>query len=230
MSHRWIMQTDNKDAGFTSWGACWIPKTSRGVYLGPSSPPCQYQRVMIPILWIRNPRTIWKHIRFDESDWHLTGTHASSWLGAASFQNNLLPLWFDPIIASAPSWETGYIGTFLVAVIKYLIKRNLQKEGLFRLTSEGGLLSITAGKSQWQEQEAAGHMASTIRKHREMNASAQPAFSFIFSLELRPPGWSYLHSWCSFSPPLNLLDAHSQTHSEVFSHSGSKLHWVDNRD
>lgn len=31
----------------------------------------------------------------------------------------------------------------------------------------------------------AGHIAPTVRKQKEMNAGAQPAFSFVFSLQLQ---------------------------------------------
>lgn len=48
------------------------------------------------------------------------------------------------------------------------------------LSMMGFLQSIVMGKAWRQEREAAGHVASTVRKQREMDAGAQLAFSFLF--------------------------------------------------
>lgn len=47
------------------------------------------------------------------------------------------------------------------------------------------VLSIMVGISWWQECEEAGHVASTERRQREMNAGGPINFSFLFSQKLQ---------------------------------------------
>lgn len=38
--------------------------------------------------------------------------------------------------------------------------------------------SVVVGKAWWLEKEAAGHMASTVREQKEIDAGAQPVVPF----------------------------------------------------
>ena len=61
--------------------------------------------------------------------------------------------------------------------------------------------SIMAEKAWWQEHEAAGHIASTVRKQREMDAGAQ------LTVSLQDPSlWDGATHICGTSSP-PLLDA-----------------------
>lgn len=60
--------------------------------------------------------------------------------------------------------------------------------------------SAVVVKSWQQELEAAGHIASSAAKERAMDASAQLAFSFLFSSE--PQDGSSLPSWHGLRLPL----------------------------
>lgn len=48
---------------------------------------------------------------------------------------------------------------------------------------------IMPWRSMQQEHEAAGHMASTLRRQREMAAGAQLAFSLLFGSGPQPIRW-----------------------------------------
>lgn len=41
----------------------------------------------------------------------------------------------------------------------------------------------------WQDLKAFGHIASTVRTHRVINAGTQLSFSFLFSLGPQPMEW-----------------------------------------
>lgn len=55
----------------------------------------------------------------------------------------------------------------------------------FAVTRSRRAQPIMMVRAQWQEPVAAGHVTSTVRKGREMDAGAQLAFPFVFILE--PP-------------------------------------------
>lgn len=57
----------------------------------------------------------------------------------------------------------------------------------------------------WQQQEAAGHMTSSIGKQREMDAGAQLPFSCRLQLSPQPMGWGCPCSGWLVPPQLNLF-------------------------
>lgn len=57
----------------------------------------------------------------------------------------------------------------------------------------------------WQQQEAAGHMTSSIGKQREMDAGAQLPFSCRLQLSPQPMGWGCPRSGWLVPPQLNLF-------------------------
>lgn len=71
----------------------------------------------------------------------------------------------------------------LVAVAKHQMGSYLRKEG-FHLADSLRVQSILVGRAWQQEQKVAGHMAFTVGKQKEMEASAELASSFVFGLRL----------------------------------------------
>lgn len=70
---------------------------------------------------------------------------------------------------------------FLVIVTRHLTKRDMWEEG-FTHSSEG-MESIMGERAWQQEHQAAGHIASSLRKQSQVNAAFQLNFlfySFIF--------------------------------------------------
>lgn len=51
------------------------------------------------------------------------------------------------------------------------------------------IMKVAGGEAWQQEGEAAGHLASLARKHREMSSGAQLTASFVFNLGLRSMRW-----------------------------------------
>lgn len=85
--------------------------------------------------------------------------------------------------------------------------------------------AITAGKGQQQEHEAAGHTASTVRKPSEMDAGAQLASFFLFSLRPQPRD-SAAHIPILINP---FLKCPSQTWRGAFLLSDSRSSQVDHQ-
>lgn len=69
--------------------------------------------------------------------------------------------------------------TFLVTVTKYPTEAKEGGKADFGSPSDGR--PTMTGEPWWQDYEAAGHIASTARKQREMNAGTHLTFSFLFS-------------------------------------------------
>lgn len=65
------------------------------------------------------------------------------------------------------------------------------------------LKSIMVGKAWWPGFEAAGHLASTVRKQREMGAGTDLAF-FVCSLGLKPVEWRH-PQWMGFPTSINII-------------------------
>lgn len=63
--------------------------------------------------------------------------------------------------------------------------------------------SVIVGKAWWQERQAAGHVASTVRKQKEMDVGAQLTFSFLFGPGTQSMGW--YHPQCTVSPSIQLI-------------------------
>lgn len=59
---------------------------------------------------------------------------------------------------------------------------SFQKEARFTRAHRLRVESILEGKTQQQESEAAGHVASTVRKQRAMSAGWCSALFFLFYL------------------------------------------------
>lgn len=78
------------------------------------------------------------------------------------------------------SKETTALVTGLITVTKNLTRNNSERKGLFGFTACGWMrLAMAAG--------GVAHTVSVVRKQRAMvEASAQLAFSFVFSLRLQP--------------------------------------------
>lgn len=64
---------------------------------------------------------------------------------------------------------------------------NVREEG-FILVHASKAQSTMVGKSWCQEHRTAGHVISTVRKQREMDAGTWLAFSFVFSTGSQPIG------------------------------------------
>lgn len=75
------------------------------------------------------------------------------------------------------------VNLLLVAVAKHQTGSYLRKEG-FHLADSLRVQSILVGRAWQQEQKVAGHMAFTVGKRKEMEASAELASSFVFGLRL----------------------------------------------
>lgn len=76
-------------------------------------------------------------------------------------------------------WGSVFV-IFLVAVSVCLTRSDSERKGVFWVIVRG---CIMAGKAWWQELAAAGHISSSARKQREMDAVAQLTLSSLFSLE-----------------------------------------------
>ena len=75
-----------------------------------------------------------------------------------------------------------------------ILKKLKLHEGMLTLGHSLAVVSITVWNAQWQECEVASHIASAVRKQREMDAGAQFPFSSSLSLCLHLREQSCPHS------------------------------------
>jgi hypothetical protein len=85
-------------------------------------------------------------------------------------------------------WE-GVLVTFFT---EYITKSNLKYKS-FILAHSLRMQSITAGKAGRQEHWAAGYIVSTVRKQREMDASAQLTVSLLIQSRIPDQGVVHKH-------------------------------------
>lgn len=86
------------------------------------------------------------------------------------------------------------------------LQEHLRGKILFWLTAWGYSPSTRAEKSQWQENEADGHFASTVKKRKAVNACAHLTFSFLNSGP-QPRDWCHPQE-AGFLISINFLEAH----------------------
>ena len=84
---------------------------------------------------------------------------------------------------------SGYQCTFFLIGTEYWIKQLKEGGPYFGSQILGDVHSIR--ESQRQKPEAAGLVASAVRKHGETNTGTQPIFSFLFSPDPQFIGWYY---------------------------------------
>lgn len=122
-------------------------------------------------------------------------------------------------VASQTHQASSCISPFSVALIKYYNKGK-GKEKAFKLAHSLRVQYLMMEKSWWQDLEAAGHLASTVRKQRDMSARSA---SFLFFITSRAPVYGLGHRFecrvfqCQLaqstnSPPPDMLrDVHGDS-------------------
>lgn len=105
-----------------------------------------------------------------------------------SFDSSSLQFWEEWPPSASAQLVADVLITFLILVIKHSTRAAYGRMGFFGLTDGGS--SPSWRKSHWsEEQEAASHTASTVRKPKERHACAQFAFpSYKGPTPPPPPG------------------------------------------
>lgn len=87
-----------------------------------------------------------------------------------------------PLDTWCPQCPNAHIHCFLITVTKMPGGSSFQKEARFTRAHRLRMESILEGKTQQQESEAAGHVASTVWKQRAVSAGWCSALFFLFYL------------------------------------------------
>lgn len=107
-------------------------------------------------------------------------------------------------LSEQEAWLAG-VALFLVVVVavtKYLIYVKPFKEEGFILAHSSRLGSVVVGKARQQEHKATSHMATAVRKQRDVNDGALLLLSLDFSLGPEPRGCCHPSLLWIFTPRL----------------------------